>query len=110
MADDLRLRSETHDEASGNGLGMDAFVELGDAAAVTEVDDAPVEVGEERDVDANDAAVGKVAGISDAVTQGAVGGPSEEEFAVGHDGYDGNLYGEARAQNAAIDVAGKVAA
>ena len=65
---------------------MHAFVGLGNAAAVAEVDDAPVEVGDQREVDADDAAVGEAAGIADAVTQRAVGRPSEEEFAVGPDG------------------------
>ena len=62
------MRSETNDEASGDGLGMDVFVELSDAAAVAEVDDAPVEVGDERNVDSDDAAVSEAAGIADAVT------------------------------------------
>ena len=101
---------EAYDEAGGDGFGVDICVELSDATAVTEVYDAPVEVGDEREVDADDAAVGEVAGIADAVTKGAVGGPSEEEFAVGPDGEDGNFYGEARAQDAAVDVFGEVAA
>ena len=62
------------------------------------------------EVDADDAAVGEVAGVADAVATAAVGGSSEEEFAVGSDGEDGNFYGEARAQDAAVDVAGEIAA
>jgi len=64
----VRVSLEAHDEAGGDGLGMDVFVELSDAAAVAEIDDAPVEVGDERDVDADDAAVGKAAGVADTVT------------------------------------------
>ena len=62
FAGDLPLRLETNDEAGGDGLRMDVLVELSDAAAVAEVDDAPVEVGDEREVDADDAAVGEVTG------------------------------------------------
>ena len=39
-----------------------------------------------------------------------IGRDAEEEFAVRHDGEDGNFYGEARAKDAAVDVAGEVAA
>jgi len=45
-----------------------------------------------------------------AVALGAVGRFAEEEFAVGHDGEDGNFYGEARSEDAAVDVVGEVAA
>src|SRR5258708_3195159 len=44
------------------------FVELRGCGAGAEGDDARVEVGDKRDVDADDAAVGKAAGVADAVT------------------------------------------
>ena len=106
----LRLRLEANDEAGGDGLGMDVCSELGDAAAVAVVNDAPVEVGDEGEVDAGDDAVGEVVRVSVAVALCAVGGLSEEELAVGHGGEDGNFYGEARAEDAAVDVSGEVTA
>jgi hypothetical protein len=104
------LRLEADDKAGGDGLGVDVGAELSDAAAVAIVDDAPVEVGDEGEVGAGDDAVGEVVRVSVAVAPGAVGGFAEEEFSVGHDGEDGNFYSEARAEDAAVDVAGEVAA
>lgn len=89
---------------------MNAGVELGDTAAVAVVDNSPVEVWDKGEVDADDGAVGEVVRVAVAVALGAVGGFSEEEFAVGPSGDDGNFYSEAWAQDAAVYVAGEVAA
>jgi hypothetical protein len=101
---------EAYDEARGDGLGVGVCAELGDAAAVAVVDDAPVEVGDESEIDAGDPAIGEVVRVPGAVTLRAIRGFAEEEFAVGHDGEYRNFYSETRAENAAVDVSGEVAA
>lgn len=89
---------------------MDVGAELGDAAAVAVVDDAPVEVRDEGEVGACDVTVGEVIRVAVTVALGAVGGLTEEELPVRHDGEDGDFYGETRTENAAGDVAGEVTA
>jgi hypothetical protein len=103
------VRLEAEDEAGGDRLGVDVCAELSNAAAVAVIDDAPVEVGDEGEVNAGDPAVGEVVRVSGTVTLRAVGGFAEEELAVGHGGEDGNFYGEARAEDTAVDVSGEVA-
>jgi hypothetical protein len=104
------FESEAKDEAGGEGFGVDAGVELADAAAVAEVDDAPVDAGEDGGVDAADVAVGEAGGVFGAVAVGAVGGSSEEELDVGLEREDGQVQGEAGAEDGAVDVAGEIAA
>ncbi len=76
---------------------------------IAEVGDTPVDVGEDGGVETDDVTVGEV--VRDwEVGGGAVGGDAEDEFAVGFDGNDGEFYGDAWAEEAALDVAREIAA
>jgi hypothetical protein len=102
---------EAEDESCGEGLRMAGDAALRDSsAAVAVVGDAPVEVRKDRCVDSTDPAVVEVGGIFVSIVLGAVGGDSGEELDVGLEGEDGEMEGDAWAEEAAVDVAGKVAA
>ena len=95
---------ETDDETAGDGFGVAAIGGVVDAVA--EVDYAPVDVGEDGGVEAEDVTVGEVIGVLGRLR---VAGDAEEDFAVGLDGKDREFDGEARASEAAVNLAGDVA-
>ncbi len=90
---------------------MDCPVSLRDSsAAVAVVSDAPVEVRENGGVDSADPAIVGVSGVFGAVVLLAVGGETSEDFDVGLERYERELEGDARAEEAAVDVVGEVTA
>jgi hypothetical protein len=90
---------------------MDSSVSFSDAAAaVAVVCDAPVEVREDGGVDPADPAVVGVNGVFCAVVLLAVGGEAAEDFYVGLEREEWELEGDARAEEAAVNVVGEVAA
>jgi hypothetical protein len=101
------VRLEAEDEAARECLRVSAVGGVVDAVA--EVGDTPVDVGKDGGVQTDDVAVGEVVRDFEA-GGGAVGGDAEDEFAVGFDGDDRNLYGDAWAEEAALDVAREIAA
>ena len=77
--------------------------------AVAEVDDAPVDVGKDGGVDAEDVAIGEVVGVLNSGCGLRIAGDAEENFAVGLDGKDWEFDCEARATEAAVNLAGEIA-
>ena len=94
---------KANDEAAGEGLGVVAVA--GAVDAVAEVDDAPVDVGNDGCVEADDVAVGKVVG-----EVGGIGGDAKDKFAVRLQGQDGDFDGDTRTKEATVDVVGEIAA
>jgi hypothetical protein len=98
---------EADDQAARECLRVGAVGGVVDG--VTEVGDTPVDVWEDCGVETDDVAVSEVVG--DWKARGdAVGGDSEDEFAVGFQGNNREFYCDARAEEAALDVAGEIAA
>jgi hypothetical protein len=102
---------EADDNAGGEALRMAGDTALGDAAAaVTVVGDAPVDMRENGGVDATDPTVVAAGGVFGSPGLGAVRGKATEDFEVGLEGEDGKSECDARAEEAAVHVAGEVTA
>jgi hypothetical protein len=111
--DDLReVRGslEAQDETGCQGLHVDVIAELGDSAAVAEVEDSPVDAGKDGGVDAADEAVGEGVGILVSVVVGAVEGWADEELDVGFDGDGWTVKSDAWTEEAAVEVRGEIGA
>lgn len=80
------------------------------AAAVTVVGDAPVDMREDGGVDAADPTVVAAGGVFGSAALGAVGGKATKDFEVGLEGEDGKSDCDARAEEAAVHIAGEVPA
>jgi hypothetical protein len=98
---------EAKDEAARECFGMSAVGGVVDAVA--EIGDTPIDVGKDRGVETDDVPIGEIVGDLEA-GGGAVGGDAEDEFAVGFDGNDRELYRDAWAEKSALDVAREIAA
>lgn len=83
---------------------------VGVVDGVTEVDDSPIDVWKDGGVKADDVTIGEAIGRLQSGGRAVVDGVAEDEFAIGLDGEDGNLDGDARAQEAVVDVSGEIAA
>jgi hypothetical protein len=98
---------EADDEAARECLGVSAVGGVVDCVA--EVGDTPIDVGKDCGVETDYVSIGEV--VRDwEVRGGAVGGDAEDEFAVGFEGNDREFYRDAWAEEAALDVARKIAA
>ena len=86
-------------------MGLGVVANGGVVDAVAEVDDSPVDVGKDGGVEADYISVGEFVGVLDSAGGSRIGGDAEDEFAVGLDGKDREFDGDARASEAAVNVA-----
>ncbi len=90
---------------------MDCSVSLRDSsAAVAVVSDTPVEVRKDGGVDSADPVIVCVGGVLGAVILLVVGGEAAEDFDVRLERDERKLEGDARAEEATVDVVGEIAA